>query len=218
MTDYKMLDLFSGLGGASQAMEEDEDWEVFTVDFEEKFEPDICADVLEFLPEDFEDDYDLIWASPPCDRFTVAQIGRYWDREDGILLPEDSSVVNRIALVYHSLFLINSLGSDYWFLENPRGMLRKVIGAPRATITYCQYGDERMKPTDLWGKHPSSFPYLKCNNGDDCHESSPRGSKTGTQGLKTSEERAKVPYGVSKVVKESVENPESEDTLEAFCS
>ena len=35
----KMLDLFSGLGGASQAMREDDDWEVTTVDFEEKVQP-----------------------------------------------------------------------------------------------------------------------------------------------------------------------------------
>ena len=216
MSDYRMLDLFSGLGGASRAMSEDPNWKVTTVDFKERFEPDVCADVLELGPDDFGDDYDLVWASPPCDRFTVAQIGRYWDREDGILFPQDASVVNRIALVYHSLFLIDSLGPDYWFLENPRAMLRKIIGGPRATITYCQYGDDRMKPTDLWGSHPESFPYLSCNNGDNCHEPAPRGSKTGTQGLKDSETRAEVPYGLSKAVKASVENPESKNKLEAF--
>jgi len=216
MSEYRMLDLFSGLGGASQAMEEGEKWEVTTVDNQEKFEPDICTDVLKLSPNDFEENFDLIWASPPCDRFTVAQIGRYWDKEDGLYMPKSSEVVNRINLVYHSLFLINELNPDYWFLENPRAMLRNIIGEPRATITYCQYGDDKMKPTDLWGKHPPSFPYRKCNSGDGCHESSPRGSKTGTQGLKTSEERAKVPYGLSKTVKKSIENPESNKGLEAF--
>ena len=41
----------------------------------------------------------------------------------------------------------------YWIIENPRGKLRKleiVKDLPRTTVTYCQYGDIRMKPTDLW--------------------------------------------------------------------
>jgi hypothetical protein len=32
-----------------------------------------------------------------------------------------------------------------------------------------------------------------CKNGDKCHESAPRGSKTGTQGLKGSVERSVIP-------------------------
>ena len=105
----KMLDLFSGLGGASQAMQEDDNWKVTTVDFEERFEPDICEDVLNLEPEDFKEDYDLIWASPPCDRFSVNQINKYWMREDGILIPKTKGTVEKVGLVYHTLFLINRL-------------------------------------------------------------------------------------------------------------
>ena len=32
-----------------------------------------------------------------------------------------------------------------------------------------------------------------CKNGDPCHESAPRGSRTGTQGLKGSKERSVIP-------------------------
>lgn len=32
-----------------------------------------------------------------------------------------------------------------------------------------------------------------CRNGDNCHESAPRGSRTGTQGLKGNYERSRVP-------------------------
>ena len=32
-----------------------------------------------------------------------------------------------------------------------------------------------------------------CHNGDSCHESAPRGSKTGTQGLKNAKERSVIP-------------------------
>lgn len=57
----------------------------------------------------------------------------------------------------------------------------------------CQYGDNRMKPTDLWTNHPNPQFKPPCHNGDSCHVSAPRGSKTGTQGLKGSKERSIVP-------------------------
>lgn len=64
---------------------------------------------------------------------------------------------------------------------------------PRYTISYCQYGDERMKPTDIWTNHPNPNFKPMCKNGDKCHVSAPRGSKTGTQGRKGSVERSLIP-------------------------
>jgi hypothetical protein len=84
-----------------------------------------------------------------------------------------------------------------WLMENPRGMLRKlpcVAGLPRVTVTYCRYGDTRMKPTDLWGSVPNWTPRPMCQNGNSDHEAAPRGAKTGTQGIKGSAERAVVPW------------------------
>lgn len=70
----------------------------------------------------------------------------------------------------------------------------------RHTITYCQYGDDRMKPTDIWTNH--IFPKFKkpCKNGDSCHVAAPRGSRTGTQGLKGNYERSLIPYDFCKYV------------------
>ena len=49
-----------------------------------------------------------------------------------------------------------------------------------------------MKPTDIWTNIPSpNFPC--CKNGDKCHESAPRGSQTGTQGIKGSKDRSRIP-------------------------
>ena len=64
---------------------------------------------------------------------------------------------------------------------------------PRYTVTYCQYGDDRMKPTDIWTNHPSPKFKPPCKNGDSCHVSAPRGSRTGTQGRKNSTERSLIP-------------------------
>lgn len=62
----------------------------------------------------------------------------------------------------------------------------------RYTTTYCQYGDTRMKPTDFWSNINLDLKE-PCKNGDTCHESAPRGSRTGTQGLKGSKERSQYP-------------------------
>ena len=66
-------------------------------------------------------------------------------------------------------------------------------GLPRYTVTYCQYGDTRMKPTDIWTNHPDPKFKPMCKNGDTCHEKAPRGSRTGTQGLKGSKWRSVIP-------------------------
>ena len=64
---------------------------------------------------------------------------------------------------------------------------------PRYTVTYCQYGDNRMKPTDIWTNHPNPKFKPMCKNGQPCHVSAPRGSKTGIQGLKGSVLRSIIP-------------------------
>ncbi|UOF81156.1 DNA cytosine methyltransferase I [Caudoviricetes sp.] len=80
-------------------------------------------------------------------------------------------------------------------------MLRKlavVKDLPRRTVTYCQYGDTRMKPTDLWGPMPEAWiPRDPCQNGDTCHVSAPRGARTGTQGIKGAKDRSRVPLELS---------------------
>ena len=58
-----------------------------------------------------------------------------------------------------------------------------------------------MKPTDIWTiilhnvfNQNGWIPRPMCKNGDSCHESAPRGSRTGTQGLKNNYEKSKIPF------------------------
>ena len=101
---------------------------------------------------------------------------------------------------------MNELQPKYYIIENPRGLMRK-MGAveylTRHTVTYCQYGDTRMKPTDIFSNNIYDMfnldgwqPRPMCYNGNTkCqHEAAPRGSRTGTQGLKGNYERSIVPY------------------------
>lgn len=66
-------------------------------------------------------------------------------------------------------------------------------GLERYTVTYCQYGDDRMKPTDIWTNHPDPRFKPMCKNGDPCHTAAPRGAKTGTQGRSGSVDRSRIP-------------------------
>jgi len=61
----------------------------------------------------------------------------------------------------------------------------------------------RMKPTDLW--HNTNWvPRPMCKNGDPCHEAAPRGSRTGTQGIKGSYDRSRIPLDLVKEVLDSI--------------
>ena len=199
-----MLDLFSGLGGASRAMKNDKNWEVITVDIEQKFNPTICADLLDLTPDDFRlyGHFDLIWASPPCTYFSIARQPPSWQVDTGIPIPVHKECSDAVRVVFHTLWLINKLNPTWWFLENPQGYLRFILGRPSGTVDYCQYGHEYKKTTDLWGRHPPSFRYRRCNG--NCHHlPTPNGWIT----IGDSGKRAEVPYNLSLAIKESIENP-----------
>jgi len=199
------LDLFAGLGGFSQAFEEAEGWEVTTVDIQERFGTDICADVMDLSPSDLPD-ADVVLASPPCTSFSLAANGHHTHFDGSEPLTTEAK--DAVALVYHTLGLIRAISPEYWWMENPRGKLRKVIGRPEGTVTLCQYGYRWQKPTDLWGTHPVGFSYRSCSPGDECHAAGPSGfdGDDSTTHERDPAERAKLPAELSKAVLEAVEN------------
>lgn len=73
----KVIDLFAGEGNWSAAFR-DREHEVLTVEIDERFKPDILADVLDLEPDEFPWRPDIILASPPCEGFSVAAIGKNW--------------------------------------------------------------------------------------------------------------------------------------------
>lgn len=198
------LDLFSGLGGFSAAFADSDEWEVVTVDLDpdDRFDPDLRADVMDLRPADLfdaigleRDDIEVlvILGSPPCTDFSNLQ---YIHQEPGYEPSGDS-----VALVYHAIGLIKSLSPDWWILENPQGMLRKVIGLPEAQVDYCAYGHYTKKPTDLWGDHPP-MTYRRCPHNR--HKTD--GLTDFERGPSDPAERAKVPYDLSLAIREAVED------------
>lgn len=191
----KTLELFCGTKSFSKVAKE-YGCETITVDIDEQFEPDLKIDILELDPAILPHDIDIIWASPPCESFSVASIGRNWYKGG---YPKTESALKGMKMLVKTLEIIKALKPRYYFIENPRGMMRKmpmIASLPRRTITYCQYGDTRMKPTDIWTNFTEWKSKAPCKNGDPCHISAPRGSRTGTQGLKNATERGVIPREV----------------------
>ena len=199
----KVLELFAGSRSFSKVAEE-MGMETFTSDFKPFDKIDYVVDILDFDINKVPFKPDVIWASPPCTYFSVASIGHHWNKDH---TPKTEQAKLGVKIVQKTLDIINFLKPDYFFIENPRGKLRKldvVKDILRATVTYCQYGDNRMKPTDIWTNNTNWKPRKICKNGMPCHESAPRGSQTGTQGLKGNYERSIVPYELCKEILKSL--------------
>lgn len=164
---------------------------------------------------------DIIWASPDCTTYSIAGISHHRRKINNNLEPISEYAKFCDKTNRHMLELIKELKPKYYFIENPRGGLRKMDfmkELPRYTITYCQYGDKRMKPTDIWTNHPDPKFKPMCKNGDTCHESAPRGSHAGgTQGLKNAKERSRIPEELCRHIVKICEenNNENRDTIKA---
>lgn len=196
----KILELFAGTRSIGKIFEA-VGHEVYSIEWDKKHESiDWYADISKIQANDILARFgkpDVIWASPDCTSYSVAAISHHRTKEaDGNLLAKSEYASFCDLTNQHVLKLIRDLNPKLYFIENPRGGLRKMRfmkNLPRHTVTYCQYGDIRMKPTDIWTNHPDPQFKQPCKNGAPCHVAAPRGSRTGTQGIKDSVDRSRIP-------------------------
>ena len=195
----KVLELFAGsrsIGKSAESL----GYKVFSVDINKFKGINLVIDILNLKKEMIPFTPDIIWASPPCTYFSVASIGHHWHKNDK---PKTKEALLGMKLLNKTLDIFSWFPKCKFYMENPRGKMRKKIsGINRVTITYCSYGSKNMKPTDIWSNNiydifnPNGWkPKPICFNGNTkCHhEEAPRGSRTGTQGLKDNYERSKIP-------------------------
>ena len=205
----KVLELFAGSRSFSKVAEQ-MGMKTFTMsDYKDFSNINYVCNILEFNVNKVPFKPDIIWASPPCTYFSVASIGHHWNKDN---TPKTKEAVLGVKIVQKTLDIIKFLKPDFYFIENPRGKLRKldvVKGIPKTTICYCQYGEDRMKPTDIWTNNLFDVfnsngwqPRKMCFNGNkNCHhQPAPRGSKTGTQGIKGNYLRSIVPEELCKEI------------------
>lgn len=197
----KILELFAGSCHFSEACKK-AGHETFTIDIKQnnKGTVDLVKDIYMLETSDIPFIPDVVFSGTPCTTYSIAAISHHRNGiEPKSEFAEICDTMNRKILHW-----IDIWGCIY-FIENPRGMLRKMPfmqGLPRVTIWYCQYGDDRAKPTDIWSNHiynplfnPRGWkPRPECWNGrKNCHEEAPRGSSTGTQGKADNYERSLYP-------------------------
>ena len=204
----KIVELFAGSRSVGKEAE-NMGMGVFSVDWQ-KFDGINLSIDIEFLTDDdLPFAPDMVWASPDCTTYSIAAISTHrngtepkseYAKKCDRVNTNFISVINRMLLKNPNMV---------FFIENPRGMLRKMPfmqGFKRHTVWYCTYGDTRAKPTDIWTNSKTWIPRPPCHNGNkNCHhESAPRGSKTGTQGKKGSFDRSKIPAQLCREILESL--------------
>jgi site-specific DNA-cytosine methylase len=196
----KMLDLFSGLGGASEAMVRSENWEVMRIENNPMLSgvlhsSEIC--VKQFRDElrgMIEDGYEpeaptLIWASPPCVEFSLA-----YSSPQSIANREGREYNPDLSLVQAALDIIDMLQPKYWVIENVRGAakwFKPLMGEQRMVINHSLF---------LWGNFPSfEVGKIESKYAKDASSKDPlRANK-----------RALIPFEVSDQLRRAVENQRS---------
>lgn len=165
-----MLDLYAGLGGASEAMLQT-GWDVLRIDNNpllNNVENMVIMDVKKLNPRSHEDKkLDLVWASPPCLEFSTGYAApRPTAQRAGLDFEPDMS------LLEEAIRIIDILQPRYWCIENVRGAVKDFepyLGPPRLIIGSFY----------LWGNFPTfdmpdSFYHTKCGKGSgDKHSSHP---------------------------------------------
>lgn len=152
-----LVELFAGSRSVGKIAEE-LGFKVFSSDIEPFDKIDYVVDIMNFDCSVVPFVPDAIWCSPPCQWFSVASIGRHWNKNH---TPKTENANIGVAIVRRTLEIIEYFNQVnprlIWFMENPTGKLRKLPivkgNFDRTTITYCSYGDNRMKPTDIWSNN-----------------------------------------------------------------
>ena len=207
----RILDLFSGTRGWTQAFREAGD-DVFSIDYDYVFDADAYLDlraasaaigVVPWQP-------DIIVASPVCASFSTMSMGKMW--KHGLQAkPKHPTAQDGMSMVLSTLRIITVLQPRFWIIENPRARLRSLElleGIPRYTVWYCRLGEERAKPTDLWGVLPPGLAKelgsgkYTCKNGNPDHIPAPRGSRSGTQGGVSTAEAGAIPEPLSRMLRQ----------------
>jgi len=133
----RVLDLFSGLGGFSQAFI-DRGHLVITIDIEPKFNPLVCEDIMKFKPREH---YDVVLASPPCNEFSKSSMPKSWKCIQKYGCNPDTKLLEK------TIEIIKVIKPRYWVIENVAGARKYFYPILGKTI-------KKVGSRYLWGVFP----------------------------------------------------------------
>ena len=191
----KALDLFCGTKSFSNVAE-NIGYEVYSLDIENKFNPTFCIDILDWnykkFPVCF---FDVIWASPDCRSFSCMGGGKHRVKND--MTPKTDIAKKGDLILQKTIEIIKYFKPKLYCIENPRALMRyskyiKELDPIINECSYCKYGYEYMKNTDIFSNKNLSLKkcfYKRKNVVNDCPHITLQGShknrkRTGIQRVK----------------------------------
>ena len=169
----KVLELFSGTGSVGKCCKQ-LGWDVVSVDM--ILPADHKCDIMDFDYKQYDkDDFDIVWASPPCQSYSALQ--NCWKgrmRNGKIFTQQDiDNMMNEAdKLVLKSFEIIDYFNPSLWFLENPQtGRLKQrdiMKDIPYYDVSYCMYSDWGYeKKTRIW-TNKKDWNNLICDKSGAC--------------------------------------------------
>jgi hypothetical protein len=198
----RVLDLFSGTGSITKAFRSS-GHECDSLDLDARFSPTFCVNILDWrfkaLPRGH---YDVIWASCPCENYSIARS----------TAPRDLMLAD--SLVLRTQEIISWFAPRCWFVENPEGSLlwRRFTWPRLVTTSYCSYGFPYRKNTTIATNLDFSLRN-KCGGAGVCSQMigsqhrahAQRGGGGATNAYHTRDELHRIPEGLCEDVVRRVE-------------
>lgn len=192
------IDLFSGLGGASAAFDEDPSWHTIKIDNNPELVPlnrglklmdlsDVPQTIhaLTLMLTKYSHDHHVekvvLWMSPPCNQFSYANANR--PEEPDLTLLEACR-----SYAHHFQYIV-----DYWIIENVQGAIETFTDELERSPT------QQIGPVVLWG----SFPLIPIRTRDDWkfRKMEAKGSRTLRPNY-----RAIIPYPISEGLRDAIDH------------
>ena len=156
----RLLELFAGTQSVSRVARR-LGWDCVSLDICPRHAPDLCMSILDFDESAYpRDAFDFVWASPPCEAFSVAKCrGRGGCAQ---LLEVDMAKAD--ALVAKTKRILAHFSAAHYCVENPKGSrlwnreVARELRARSVLVSYCQYGYNYRKTTRLAVSFPLSLP------------------------------------------------------------
>ena len=164
----KVLELFSGTRSIGKVCDQ-LGWESVSVDL--IMEADHKCDIMDFDYKQYnKDDFDIIWASPPCTEYSKLQdcwLNRMRKGELYTKEIQEKYMSDGDILIKKTFEIINYFNCEYWFMENPQSGRMKdrdiMKDIPFYDVDYCMYSNwGYRKRTRIW-TNKKDWNNLMCN-------------------------------------------------------